>query len=125
MPAISAAQPPPRGGDLATATSLHEAAAHFKTQLTPNDVAIERAGQASQQLDIYMASMQGIGILKLFNAEYKRRRLQQRRAVSDFITFAVAMTRLRTALIPLLVTDEHGGKNRPPIGQGVFRSVFG
>jgi hypothetical protein len=49
MPAISAARPPPRGSDLATAAAvLHEAAAHFKTQLTPHDVAIERVGQASQ-----------------------------------------------------------------------------
>jgi hypothetical protein len=30
------------------------------------------------------------------------------------------MKRLRTALIPLLA----GGKNRPPVGQSVFDSVF-
>jgi hypothetical protein len=43
--------------------------------LTPHDIAIERAGQASHQLDLYMQSMQGIGILKLFNAEFKWRRV--------------------------------------------------
>ena len=72
-----------------------------------------------------MASMQGIGILKLFNAEFKQRRVAATARGEGFITFAVVMTRLRTALIPLLVADEHGGKNRPPIGQSMFQNIFG
>ena len=61
--------------DLAPASALLQAALELKQTLTPHDIAIERATLASQQLDLYMASMQGIGILKLFNAEFKRRRI--------------------------------------------------
>jgi len=49
---------------LATAAML-QAALELQQILTPHAIAIDRAGQASQQLDRYMASMQGIGILKL------------------------------------------------------------
>jgi hypothetical protein len=44
-----------------------------------------------------MASMQGIGILKLFNAEFKRRRVAASASSARFITYATAMKRLRTA----------------------------
>ena len=45
------------GPAMATA-ALHQAAVELKQTLTPNHVAIERAGQASLQLDLYVASMQ-------------------------------------------------------------------
>ncbi len=64
-----------QAADLTATAALHQAALDLKQTLTPHDIAIERAGQASQKLDLYMASMQGIGILKLFNAEFKRRRI--------------------------------------------------
>ena len=111
--------------DLTATAALLQAATDLNQTLTPHDVAIERAALASQQLDDYLRTMQGIGILKLFNAEFKRRRIAASASGERFITSATAMKRLRMALVPLLVADEHGGKNRPPVGQSVFASVFG
>ena len=62
-------------GPAATGNAACTAPVAPKQTLTLHDIAIERAALASQQLDLYMASMQGIGILKLFNAEFKMRRV--------------------------------------------------
>jgi hypothetical protein len=65
--------------------------------------------------------LHGVDAGHLFNAEFKRRQIAASASGERFITFAVAMKRLRIALVPLLA----GGKNRPPVGQSVFQSVFG
>ena len=71
--------------DLTATAALHQAALELQQTLTLHDNAIERAALASQQLDLYMASMQGIGILKMFNAEFKRRRVAASASGERFI----------------------------------------
>jgi hypothetical protein len=56
--------------------------------------------------------------MKEFTKAYRRHRLAATARGEDFMSFAVAEARLRTALIPLLV----GGKQA--ITQSLFAEVF-
>jgi hypothetical protein len=117
---IAGARSPFRNGgsgnipDVATATqALAQAAADLRVKLTPNDVAIERARNAAIKLDAYLA---GRGMLRDFNAEYRRRR---EAAGGRFMSYGAAQTRLRRALIPMLA---NGGTIGP---RSLFEQIFG
>jgi len=87
----------------ATIAALHQAATDRRATLTPHAVALERAGGAFKRLDAYIGSMRRTGALVQFNKEYKRRRTEATESGSGFMTNKVALARLRTALISLLV----------------------
>jgi hypothetical protein len=101
-------------------TALHEAASDLGATLTPHATAIERAQAAATKLDRHMDSLRGSGVLAEFNRQYKRRRIEAAANSGGFMTYKIATSRLRLALIPLLVS---GG--RPAIGQSLFAEVFG
>jgi hypothetical protein len=67
------------GGDAAVA-ALHRAATDLRAVLTPNDVAMTRAGNAAAKLDRYLDSLQGSGALREFTRMYKRRRTEAKAA---------------------------------------------
>jgi hypothetical protein len=109
-----------RDPDLSAATAaVHRSAASLGATLTPRDIAIERAGDAAARLDSHIEAMRGSGVLKEFNAAFKRRRMEATMRGKGFMTYANAMTRLRRALIPML---SGGGR---PIGPGMFAGILG
>ena len=87
--------------------------------LTPNDVAISRAGAASRKIEQYMQSLRGTGTLKEFNRAYKQRRMAAMARGEGFMAYKVAEARLRKALVPLLV----GGRTIGPV-QSLFAEIF-
>jgi hypothetical protein len=88
-------------------------------RLTEHATAMARAGSAAQRLDEYMSSVRGTGVLREFNRAYKRRRMAASANGHGFMTFKTAMTRLQTALIPLLTGD------KPVATASLFAEVFG
>jgi hypothetical protein len=99
--------------------ALHQAASDLAATLTPHATAIERAGNAATKLDRYMESLRGSGVLAEFNRQYKRRRIDAAANGGGYMTCKIATSRLRLALIRLLVS---GG--RPAIGQSLFEQIF-
>jgi hypothetical protein len=106
------------GGDAAVA-ALHRAATDLRAVLTPNDVAMTRAGNAAAKLDRYLDSLQGSGALREFTRVYKRRRTEAKAAGLGFMTYKNAELRLRRALVPLLVSGQNVGP-----AQSLFAEIF-
>ena len=94
-------------------------AVECRTTLTPHDVVMARAANAAERLDKLMASMRGTGVLKEFNRAYKRRREAAFARGERFMLYKVALARLRTAMIPILM---NGGN--PVLGASLFAQVF-
>jgi hypothetical protein len=109
-----------RSPDAATAArALAQAAADHRTTLTPNDVAISRARDASRKIEQYMQSLRGTGTLKEFNRAYKQHRVAATARGQGFMSYATATARLRRVLIPLLVN----GRTIGP-AQSLFAEIF-
>jgi hypothetical protein len=107
------------GPDVATATeALAQAAADLRVKLTPNDVAIERARNAASRIDSQLEAMMAGGMLRTFNAEYKRRRMQAAANGQGFISFRLATARLRQAIVPHLIEGRS-------INRSLFEQIFG
>jgi hypothetical protein len=106
------------GGDAAVA-ALHRAATDLRAVLTPNDVAMTRAGNAAAKLDRYLDSLQGSGALREFTRMYKRRRTEAKAAGLGFMKYKNAELRLRRALVPLLVSGQNVGP-----AQSLFAEIF-
>ena len=86
--------------------------------LTPNDVAIERAQAAAQKLDAYLANLHGNGVLRDFNRAFKQHRTAATMRGEGFMSYKAAESRLRRALIPMLV---NGGTIGP---RSLFEEIF-
>jgi hypothetical protein len=83
---------------------MRQAAQDHQVALTPHETAIERAGEAAARLNGHLASLRGTGRLKIFDQHYKAARSAARaRGESGFMSYSVALGRLRQALIPILV----------------------
>src|SRR5260221_4638121 len=78
--------------------ALHRAASDKRATLTPNDVAMKRAGDAARRIEEYMASMRAMGAMREFTRAYKRRRTEAAANGKGFMSYAVAEARLRRAL---------------------------
>jgi len=100
--------------------ALHEAASDLGATLTPHATAIERAGNAATKLNAYFESMRRSGQLAQFNKQYKQRRTEATANGRGFMSWSTAMTRLKRALVPLLM---NGGK-QPTVGVTLFEEVF-
>jgi hypothetical protein len=83
---------------------------------TPDDIAISRANAAVVRLDRMIEQMRRDGTLQEFNARYKRGRTEAAAEGRGFMAYAVAIARLKRALIPML---QAGTPMR-----GVFDEVF-
>ena len=102
------------------ARALAQAAADHRTTLTPHEVAITRAGEASRKIEQYMQSLRGTGTLKESNRAYKQHRMAATARGEGFMSYSTATARLRRALIPLLVN----GRTIGP-AQSLFAEIFG
>jgi hypothetical protein len=91
----------------------------LRATLTPHDVALSRAANAAERLDRYVDSLRARGAMKEFTKAYRRHRLAATARGEGFMSFAVAETRLRLALIPLLI----GGGTVGPT-QSLFANIF-
>jgi len=101
--------------DVATAMeALAQAAAQCCVKLTPNAVAIERARSAAARIENHLDAMMANGGLRMFNAEYRRRR---EAAGGKFMSYKAAQTRLRRAIVPRLIA---GGS----VGHSLFAEIF-
>jgi hypothetical protein len=100
--------------------ALHGAAADQRVTLTPHAMAVDRARTAVARLDSYLEAGRTGGVLQKFNAEFKRRRTDAKADGKGFMSYSVATSRLRRALVPLLMSGGH-----PAIGQTLFGEVFG
>jgi hypothetical protein len=94
--------------------ALHQAASDHRATLTPHAVAVERAGDAVKRLDAYIGSMRGTGALVQQGIQ-----TETTEGGCGFMTYKVALARLRFALIPLLI-----GGGQPSVGQSLFAQVF-
>jgi hypothetical protein len=109
-----------RSPDAATAArALAQAAADHRQTLTPHEVAITRARDASRKIEQYMQSLRGTGALKEFNRAYKQHRMAATARGEGFMSYATATARLRRALIPLLVNGRTVGP-----AQSLFAEIF-
>jgi hypothetical protein len=86
--------------------------------LTPDDIAIGRASAAVVRLDAMIEAMRRDGTLQEFNARYKRGRAAALAEGRGFMNYAVAMARLKRALIPHLMQQSAG-----PM-RSIFEEVF-
>ena len=108
------------GSRTSALAALHEAASDQRATLTSHDVAIERAGNAATKLDAYFESMRRSGQLAQFNKQYKQRRTEATANGRGFMSWSTAMTRLKRALVPMLVA----GRTIAPM-QSLFEQIFG
>jgi hypothetical protein len=84
---------------------MHRSAGSLRATLTPDDVAIGRAGAAVARLDAMIETMRRDGTLAVFNARYKRGRAAA--AVEGKASWATASPRLSMQYTPKL-------RYRPP-----------
>jgi hypothetical protein len=103
----------------AAIAALHGAAAAQRVTLTPHATAIDRAGEMVVKLDAFMDQWRTSGQLGQFNTAYRQRRMTASAAGMGFMSYKIAMSRLRTAMVPLLMA---GGQ--PAVGRSVFEEVF-
>jgi hypothetical protein len=82
----------------AALAAVDSAALRLDIRLTPYGAAIERARQATGQLDQAIETVQDAGDLKPFNQEYARRRRLAVAAGEPFLTYGQARARLRAIL---------------------------
>ena len=87
--------------------------------MTPGTVAVDRAQNAVAKLDACFEAMRKNGQLAEFNRQYKRRRMAAGLRGEGFMSFKIAMARLKRALIPILL-----GGGQPAIGATLFATVF-
>jgi hypothetical protein len=73
----------------------------------------------AERLDAFIASMRGTGTLKEFKRAYKSRRQAAFARGEQFMLYATALARLRSAMVPILI---NGGK--PVLGASLFAQVF-
>jgi hypothetical protein len=100
-------------------SSLQKAATERRVTLTDNDTAIARAGAATAQLDAMFAQLASAGHLTAFNQQFKLRREQAEAQGRGFMTYKVAMGRLRRVLLQILCND-----SKPVIDQSLFAAIF-
>jgi hypothetical protein len=102
----------------AATAALARAAASLGATLTPDDVAISRASAAVIRLDATIEQMRRSGQLAEFNSRYKRGRAAALAEGRGYMNFAVAMARLKRALVPHLI-----GRDTAPM-QSLFEQIF-
>jgi hypothetical protein len=77
--------------------------------LTPHDVAMMRAGAAARRLDAHVASLRACGMMREFTRQYKLGRAAATARGEGFMSYGNAESRLRQALISLLVGERDVG----------------
>ena len=100
--------------------ALRRATVECRATLTAHDVAVARAGAAAaHRLDEHLSSVRGTGTLREFNRAFKLRREAAMANGHRFTPYKVALARLRSAMIPVLM---NGGQ--PTLGASLFATVF-
>jgi hypothetical protein len=99
--------------------ALRRATVECRATLTAHDVAVARAGAVARRLDEYLSSVRGAGTLREFKRAFKVRRATAMAAGRGFMPHKTAMSRLRLALVPLLMSA-----GKPAIGASLFAEIF-
>jgi hypothetical protein len=102
----------------AATAALARSAAAVGATLTPDDIAISRASAAVTRLDVMVEQMRRSGQLQEFNSRYKRGRAGALAEGRGFMTYGIAMARLKAALVPHLIGQSAGSM------QGLFEQIF-
>jgi hypothetical protein len=89
--------------------ALREAATDHRIALTDHAIALQRAGDASRQLDAYFEKARRSGKIAEFNRAFKLRRMVATANGRGFMSYKIAQMRLRRALIPILVSGGADG----------------
>ena len=100
-------------------SAVRKAANDLQALLTPHETAISRATASVARLEALVDDMRQNGQIAEFNRMYKRGRAAAAARGARFMTYNAAMTRLRRALVPLLV-----GGDRPAPGK-LLAEIFG
>jgi hypothetical protein len=102
----------------ASERALQYAAHAFNQTLTPHVVLVSRATKQAKDLEAALREMSKSGQLEAFHHEYKRQRQTAKREGKGFVSYNVAIRRLRKSLIRRLI-------ERVPIrSPGLFNEVF-
>jgi hypothetical protein len=97
--------------------ALHQSATINRTVLTPHKTMMARAEVGAKRVDDYLAGLRGTGILTGFNREFKKRRMAAAATGAGYMTYKIALGRLRLALVPMLATGQ-----KPTVG--LFETIF-
>jgi hypothetical protein len=79
---------------------------------------MERAAIGAKKIDDYIGGLKGTGVLAGFNREYKKRRMAAAATGAGYLTYSVALARLRASLVPILNSGQ-----KPAVGT-LFEQVF-
>jgi hypothetical protein len=99
------------GGDIPTT------AQKLGVLLTDHSTVLTRASAATSRIENALSQAQARGDLKFFNAAYKRRRAEAKRAGKSFMSYAQARERLARAIAS---TAAEGGTVKAKLIAGVF-----
>jgi hypothetical protein len=93
-------------GMMAPVEAVKRAAKEHRCTLTTHADAMARAKKANAELEMILTTMRREGQIAVFNRVYATRRQQARSRGKGFLSYTSALTRLRLALIPSLVSGE-------------------
>ncbi len=92
-----------RVAEAADATGdVETTAARCGVQLTPHAIVVERVAQRTGKIEAAIERAIDEGVLKQFNAEYRKRRLAAKRIGKAFMTYGAAQARLRKAVTAMI-----------------------
>jgi hypothetical protein len=100
----------------ANSGDVMKAAAKLGVRLMEHKAALQRTEEIVNRLDARVIKAQQVGDLGVLNKEYRRRRLQAQAAGEPFLSYRVAVRRLRQA-----IADTAAGKAP---GIGIVARVF-
>jgi len=92
-------------------------AARYGIRLTAHAHVLERVQQRTAKIDAAIEQAIDAGVLKQFNDEYRRRRLEAKRAGKGFMAYGIAQARLRKAVTAMVA---RGGLVTESLIGGVF-----
>jgi hypothetical protein len=81
------------------------AAQRLGVAITPHDVVLRRVGERTAALDKAIAEAIDAGVLKQFNSEYRKRRLQAKQSGQRFMSYSEAQARLRKVVADAVAKD--------------------
>ena len=97
------------------------AAAKLGLVATPHSVVAKRTADRTAKIDATIKEAVDAGILREFNATYRRLRLQAKRDGKPFVSYSEALRRLRKVVADALAS---GGKRDPKIPGSFVAAVF-
>jgi len=79
-----------------------DTAARYGITLTPHARVLERVQQRTSRIETAIEQALDAGVLKQFNAVYRKRRLEAKRAGRGFMSYSAAQARLRKVVTAMV-----------------------